>query len=543
MFPLPGQAVFDRERQQVAAVSRAPGNLDLFVIGFDNRIWSTFWNDTGGWNGDWFPLPGQAVFDRERQQVAAVSRAPGNLDLFVIGFDNRIWSTFWNDTGGWNGDWFPLPGQAVFDRERQQVAAVSRAPGNLDLFVIGFDNRIWSTFWNDTGGWNGDWFPLPGQAVFDRERQQVAAVSRAPGNLDLFVIGFDNRIWSTFWNDTGGWNGDWFPLPGQAVFDRERQQVAAVSRAPGNLDLFVIGFDNRIWSTFWNDTGGWNGDWFPLPGQAVFDRERQQVAAVSRAPGNLDLFVIGFDNRIWSTFWNDSGGWNGDWFPLPGQAVFDRERQQVAAVSRAPGNLDLFVIGFDNRIWSTFWNDSGAGWSGSLQQFTFAADISAENRNRLLDRHRFALASIGGCNNLSQDEKGALFEAYGRAIHHTTLNKPGVNASATVGGSQLNVNFGVLFPQGDEEISQTLIHEMMHCAGFSHPTRRDPPAGMSCAAPDPAVFDCPNDNGVYYGTAPLRAEFCIAGDQSDVQRRLERKAGNESCVISEDGTAELHTSV
>jgi hypothetical protein len=99
------------------------------------------------------------------------------------------------------------------------------------------------------------------------------------------------------------WNPDWFPLPGQAVFDRERQQIAAVSRAPGNLDLFVIGFDNHVWSTFWNDRGGWNGDWFPLPGQAVFDRERQQIAAVSRAPGNLDLFVIGFDNHVWSTFW------------------------------------------------------------------------------------------------------------------------------------------------------------------------------------------------------------------------------------------------
>ena len=104
----------------------------------------------------------------------------------------------------------------------------------------------------------------------------------------------------------------WFPLPGQAVFDRERQQVAAVSRAPGNLDLFVIGFDNHVWTTFWNDQAGWNGDWFPLPGQAVFDRERQQVAAVSRAPGNLDLFVIGFDNHIWTTFWNDQAGWNGE---------------------------------------------------------------------------------------------------------------------------------------------------------------------------------------------------------------------------------------
>jgi len=94
----------------------------------------------------------------------------------------------------------------------------------------------------------------------------------------------------------------WFPLPGQAVFDREKQQIAAVSRAPGNLDLFVIGFDNRVWTTFWN--GNWNGDWFLLPGQAVFDREKQQIAAVSRTPDNLDLFVIGFDNHVWSAWWS-----------------------------------------------------------------------------------------------------------------------------------------------------------------------------------------------------------------------------------------------
>ncbi|WP_170066667.1 G1 family glutamic endopeptidase [Kitasatospora aureofaciens] len=205
---------------------------------------------------------------------------------------------------------FPLPGSAVFDHTTQQLAAVSRAPGNLDLFVIGFDNRVWSTFWNDQNGWNGDFFPLPGSAVFDHTTQQLAAVSRAPGNLDLFVIGFDNRVWSTFWNDQNGWNGDFFPLPGSAVFDHTTQQLAAVSRAPGNLDLFVIGFDNRVWSTFWNDQNGWNGDFFPLPGSAVFDHTTQQLAAVSRAPGNLDLFVIGFDNRVWSTFWNDHGGWN-----------------------------------------------------------------------------------------------------------------------------------------------------------------------------------------------------------------------------------------
>jgi hypothetical protein len=218
-----------------------------------------------------------------------------------------------------------IPAPPVFDHATQQVAAVSRGPGNLDLFVIGFDNRVWTTFWNDQVGWNpGDWFPLPGRAVFDHEKQQLAAVSRGPGNLDVFVIGFDNRVWTTFWNDQTGWDrnpdgqvnpeGHFFPLPGRAVFDHERQQLAAVSRGPENLDVFVIGFDNHVWTTFWNEQDGWgagpNGHFFPLPGRAVFDHEKQQLAAASRGPENLDVFVIGFDNRVWTTFWNDQTGWD-----------------------------------------------------------------------------------------------------------------------------------------------------------------------------------------------------------------------------------------
>ncbi|MFB9530384.1 hypothetical protein [Nonomuraea roseola] len=215
------------------------------------------------------------------------------------------------------------------------------------------------------------------------------------------------------------------------------------------------------------------------------------------------------------------------------------------------GPVDRFVVTSDNRIVviredGDVWgheitgNTIGPGFPMNfrLLHFTFANDISVANRNRTIDRHRFVLRRILGCNNLSAEEKRRLLDvAYDRAIHHTTLNEPGVNASAPLNGTQVNINFGVLFPQGDEEISQTLIHEMMHIAGFTHPARRDPPAGTPCAAP----FDCPGDNGVYYGTPPLRAEFCIAGDQSDVRSRLETKALHESCVIDEQGVATLYT--
>lgn len=186
----------------------------------------------------------------------------------------------------------------------------------------------------------------------------------------------------------------------------------------------------------------------------------------------------------------------------------------------------------------------------ALSSFTFDSNISSEDRGTLIARHWIALSRGMSSSILSAAERQSLQTAYGRAIHHTILNDPNANASATVGGSTLNVNFSELFPQGNEEISQTLIHEMMHCAGFTHPVRRDPPPGRSCSAPDPDLFDCPNDNGRYYGTAPLRAEFCIAGDQSDASDvrearfvLIERKSGAESCAIDDEGVATIRTPV
>ena len=72
-----------------------------------------------------------------------------------------------------------------------------------------------------------------------------------------------------------------------------------------------------------------------------------------RAPNNLDLFVIGNDNRVWTTFW--AGNWNSDFFPLPGKMVFDHQHQQIAAVSRGANNLDLFAFGVGGHAWQDSW--------------------------------------------------------------------------------------------------------------------------------------------------------------------------------------------
>ncbi|MDJ0580045.1 hypothetical protein [Crocosphaera sp.] len=160
------------------------------------------------------------------------------------------------------------------------------------------------------------------------------------------------------------------------------------------------------------------------------------------------------------------------------------------------------------------YQDDGGGDTGRIElspifpnaanigdNFTYSPSIIASHQATLEERHRFAYGQINVCGNLSNQQKEALRIAYTRQIDHDINTTPGVNASAFVGGNQIFVNFDVLFPQGDQEIAQTLIHEMMHCAGYTHPVRM---AG-----------DTPGDGGPYYSTPPLQSEICIAGVQSD----------------------------
>jgi hypothetical protein len=70
----------------------------------------------------------------------------------------------------------------------------------------------------------------------------------------------------------------------------------------------------------------------------------------------LDLFVIGFDNVVWSTFWRGDGGWR-PWFQIHPEIHFDHTTQRITAFARQPDQMDLFGIGFDNAAWSTFWNE------------------------------------------------------------------------------------------------------------------------------------------------------------------------------------------
>ena len=258
----------------------------------------------------WLPTPAPGP-------VTALSTVSGGTSLYVLGFDGQVWSRFFPDPvrqGEWSA-WFPL-GPNVFPAG-SPVTALSTLPGGTSLYVLGFDEHVWSRFFPDAARpdhWSA-WFPL-GPNVFCTS-SPVTALSTLPGGTSLYVLGFDGQVWTRFFPDPmrqGEWSS-WFPL-GPNLFPGG-SPVTALSTIPGGTSLYVIGFDGQVWSRFFPDpvqSGQWS-PWFPL-GPNVFPAG-SPVAALSTGAGTTSLYVVGFDGQIWSRFFPGPrpGQWS-DWFPL-----------------------------------------------------------------------------------------------------------------------------------------------------------------------------------------------------------------------------------
>jgi hypothetical protein len=193
---------------------------------------------------------------------------------------------------------------------------------------------------------------------------------------------------------------------------------------------------------------------------------------VSRAEGNLDLFLIGFDNHVWSSYWNSAAGWAPDWFPLPGQAVFDRDKQRIAAVSRHEGNLDLFVIGFDNRIWTTYWGDhpNDRPWAVILCRFKGeAANATLEAPAESFFRQAFTPGTGGLVEYWLDASMGGVDITGSRVFDWVEIDIARINAGGI--GRVALIDAGIRAAQGRGDDPLTGFHRQL--VVYSHNWAKD----------------------------------------------------------------------
>lgn len=316
-----------RTATPITAVARSTDRIDVFAAGFNGATMTNWWSASAGTWAGWSQIGGGiANGGGSGSPISSVHRAGGTrVEVFTVGTDGQVWTASSEVGQAWSG-WSQVPGGLIC-RPGSTVTAISRTPHQIDLFTTAANGAVMSTWWNDTtGGWPGYWFQVSGGVA--AAGAPVTAIARYSTHIDVFVVGTDNRAYSTFWDQSSGW-ANWFAVPATPAC-RPDSAVTVVARTPNNLDLFTVAADGEIVSTWWNSSGGWPNYWFNVAGGIA--APGSQVSAVARSGTHIDLFTVGTDGQVDTTFWDASTGWN-NWWQL-GQRAFPGG--QVAVVCRTP---------------------------------------------------------------------------------------------------------------------------------------------------------------------------------------------------------------
>jgi hypothetical protein len=342
----------------VTAVS--PASDEILVTGVaderieNGRLFSANWTPNSGWQGwhplnsSWTPEPAQSL----PESFVASAIETNTTYLFWIGQDKWVMHTWHVPDGHWF--WWPVgngnqpglngvPGGAVH--------AVSCQSGMLHVFYTNPDGHILVARRDTSGG--GTWpehrdllngITSPGG--------HVTAVSRRPGQLDVFHVGLDGRVYTAAWNLEDGWRGWWVVGNLQA---RPGTYVGAASRSLDHLDIFVPDLEGRTMSAAWEPGLDWHGWWHIQGGRTG---SNDFVTAVSRSTDKLDIFTTGTDWRVYTAAWEPSSGWGG-WWPINDATA----QSPVWPVCRSPDKLDIFFVDPDGTIQTAAW-EPGHSWSG-----------------------------------------------------------------------------------------------------------------------------------------------------------------------------------
>jgi hypothetical protein len=357
----------------ITALSRRPAVIDLFVVGLDGRVYTSWWEDEdwSGFNNDWWLLDWGGQTFLSQTKVAAVARSPDNLDIFVVGTDFKIYTAWWSEGHGWTG-WRNISGNQAFGPAPPLVAAVSRHEGQLDVFVAS-SGVVYTSSWTDSvTDWTGidqAWDNI-GIVSAIPPQLNIVVLSRTPQTMDV-ITSFSpplssgtNFVWNN-WTQGSGWAT--FQSVGTAPGIGTAIRVAGVARTSSRIDLFAMGNDFQVYTSHWTLVGGWSGvpdKWDKLGDPLPAFGPVCDLAAVSRKSSCLDVFVAGVDGRVYTSSFDASafglGLWTG-WTSIGGQGFGTVTLFGMAACSRNHQTLTVLGCGKGGKVWATEWCDPACG--------------------------------------------------------------------------------------------------------------------------------------------------------------------------------------
>ena len=301
----------------VTAIARTQANMDLFIIGNDGHVYTSSWTSGDGWNGQWKYIGG---FFPIGNTVTPLSRNPDHIDLYATGFDGRISSNDWDRNLGWNGinkNWREIGG---FFPRNAVVSANSRTQNNLDLFVVGNDARVYTSYQangRDWSGINNDWRPITTGSVSKRSQILTPKGTALGGFVELTIYASGNYEFTCYMHDSGAAGYDFtvralFTTPqGRTLFMTHSGHVGTGFLSSGSRDDLhqETGTEWQI-HAYWADFA-----------QGVFNTSTDY--SMTGLPGLLDdvvkeildlgVTVVGFGVGILIAIGNEAGKIVGDW--------------------------------------------------------------------------------------------------------------------------------------------------------------------------------------------------------------------------------------
>ncbi|HZQ25237.1 MAG TPA: hypothetical protein VFA89_20790 [Terriglobales bacterium] len=263
----------------------------------------------------------------------------------------------WADIGAPNLNPPIIPAQAP-------ITPVARDANHMDLYLADVNGAVlnggsWTAGdqWHDGYSVTSTSFVSPGAPV--------AALSREPSTVDLYVVRNDGSVWNAAWwssqSNDGQWNAG-YPIPGAgAGFAISGAPITAVARTSDVVDLYVVRSDGSVWNAGWwsgQPSNQWHSG-YQIPGAGPnFARPGTRVAVVNRTPNMTDLYVVRTDGSIWNAGWWSSQSNNGQWNQgyRVGLSMHVDPGAEISVLTRNADHVDLFVSGKNGQIFSPWWD-------------------------------------------------------------------------------------------------------------------------------------------------------------------------------------------
>jgi hypothetical protein len=180
------------------------------------------------------------------------------ISVYVFSTDQLLWHRWWDETYGWHG--WEL--QDKFDETPQVTSApavAKRGSGGTDLFACGLSDELRARSF--IGGPPDPWTPWG--SLGGKLTSAPAAVSKVPGQLDVFAHGTDGALWTKWYNEREGWS-EWgslgspteksTPLMGWQLLDNNPATMQIVADG-GNL--YQLHTNGKIWQYTGTPLTGW----------------------------------------------------------------------------------------------------------------------------------------------------------------------------------------------------------------------------------------------------------------------------------------------